>query len=195
MSNWDSLEDAAAEASFWSSLETAAQQNKEAARDYVADKMREQGIRGSVDTVVGTVNIPKSGQAVRVVDRAAFASYVIQHHPPEVIDMERYYRDAFLKKVKCVDGIYIDRDGNQVPGVALESTNGYPKVTPTPDARLLVTAALEQGQLLAALRPPRPEPVVDVAHLDQLPVTRWVEPEVKPEPKDRFSTDREAAGL
>lgn len=173
---WSHPRDAAAEAVVWSLISSVAEENKKAARDYVAGYLRSENSRG-VDAlangrVIGSVTRSKPSEKRDVDDMAAFLQYVAAHQP-ELLTIDYRAKEALLRKLHEVTDdqgvtVFLDPDGVPVPGVGTRLTTGTVKVNPDGQARELVRELLSQGRIS-----------LDGVH----PL------ELKPEPTDRYTQD------
>jgi len=125
-------------------------------------------------TVLGHVTMAKGRKTARVANEAAVLAWVKAHHPTEV-EVSEQVRPAFLKALlddAAKKGAFIDSDGVVIDGL-IEVVEGdpYPISKLDDDADLAIAGLLGRGAL-------------GVNGLKALP-----------EPEDRFTQDRRAAGV
>lgn len=146
------LEAVAGEAAIYAHIESQAKACKEERRDWVAARMREQGIRGTVDgkamgQVIGSVSVPGSKKRAVVTNHAEFIAYAAKHHT-DALKLHYQYERALLDKLRDQDGVFIDRDGNVVPGVEWVDTEGSARATANKDTcPILVRGMLAHGRI------------------------------------------------
>lgn len=156
---------------------------KDRIKDWEAEAKRDLGLlpgerkAAVVDgTVLGHVTMAKGRKTARVANEAAVLAYVKAHHPTEIeyVALEQV-RPAFLKALlddAAKKGAFIDSDGVVIDGL-IEVVEGspYPMSKLADDADIAIAGLLGRGGL-------------GVNGIRALP-----------EPEDRFTQDRRAAGL
>jgi len=161
---WVKPRDAAAEAVVWALIEDFAKARKEAARNWVGEHLRAESMKG-VDavangSVIGSVTRSKDREVRDVLDEALFLSYIISHHAG-VLQVPYMWKNAFLRTLTEVEtdsgAVYIDGEGEIVPGVGVRTLAGQVKVNKTTDARAVVDTILSPAEeRLAELMAPEP---------------------------------------
>lgn len=147
---WKHPRDAAAEAVVWALIEDVAKERKEEARNWVAERLREDSSKGveavANGQIIGSVSRAKDKMKLDVNDQAAFLEYAISHQP-HLISVDWRAKEAFIKTLKQVDEQWIDRDGVIVPGVWERPSRGSVRVIKDPSARETVQDLLSAGRV------------------------------------------------
>jgi hypothetical protein len=170
----DQLRDAAFRAGVWQFIEQRAKAMKDQAReelrglepgDSVAGKWHGQTVAKA------TMTDPDPKISVRNGDQ--FLEWVRSHHGTEIVES---VNPAFMNTLKIVDGFVIDKDGEPVCGVEVVPGKPFVSVRKSDGAEAIIAELFRTGSvgLNGIASAPLP-PIVDPAHLDELPVTRWVE--------------------
>jgi len=174
---WDSVEDAGRDAVGWSLVSDYAKSRYESARTFIADKLQNsRGIDVEVGgRVIGGVSRGQAKDEPAVTDDRAFIEFIVDNYP-DAIRVESRWQSNYVKrlqKVETDDGIvFVDKTtGLPVPGVEMVRTHPYWKVTKDPEAKQ------QMYELLGRVTP-------TIEGFRALP-----------EPEDRFTQDRRAAGL
>ena len=154
VARWDKPRDAAAEAVVWASIEEVAKERKEEAREFVAEHLRAESMRG-VDAVaggevIGSVTRSKDRDVVDVVDDAAFLEYVIQHRKDALL-VPYALKNALLKQITEVSGVWVDSEGVVVPGIGWKRINGSVRVNKNDDTREKVRELMRLEERLQEL--------------------------------------------
>lgn len=148
--SYEKLSDAAAAAVVWALIEDVAKERKEEARLWVADSLRDESLKG-VDAVangevIGSVTRSKDSEKLDVNDVAAFLEFAIAHHP-YLVTIDYRAKETFLRKLKEVDGQWVDPDGLIVPGVWMRPSKGSVRVNKDAAAREVVRGLLSSGRV------------------------------------------------
>lgn len=151
------LQAIAGEAAVFAYIESQAKACKEERRDWVASRMREQGIRGTVDgkamgQIVGAVTVNGSKRKIGITNHAEFVAYAAQHHA-DALRLPYQYERALLDKLTDHDGTFIDRAGTVVPGVDWVETTGTSSASANKDTcPILVRGMLSNGRVSLDLK-------------------------------------------
>ncbi len=147
---WEHPRDAAAEAVVWALIASVAEENKKQARDYLVAHLNAENSRG-VDAVangqvIGSVTRSKPAEVVDVDDMPAFMDYVAQHHP-DLLSIHYLAKSTLLRKLKEVDGAFVDPEGVVVPGISKRMSTGSVRVNPDSNAREVVRGLLAHARI------------------------------------------------
>ncbi|BCI54995.1 hypothetical protein NIIDNTM18_42730 [Mycolicibacterium litorale] len=158
---WAHPRDAARDAVVWGLVEEAAKKRKEEAKAFTADYLVRESSKG-VDahaadgTLIGSVTRSKPSKTLDVDDMGAFLGWVVQHRP-DLLSVQYEAKKSILKTLRVIDGVVLDPDGVEVPGVCERMTSGSVRVNKESGARELVRDILDGVERVAALPQPEPE--------------------------------------
>lgn len=128
------------------------------------------------DTVAGRVGddlLCKAGwskgstKAV-ITDQAAFLAWVKEHHPTEVEVVESV-NDAYVKSLKTVDGVVIDKDGLPVDGMEVVTGKPSLSVRSEKNALDLVQQLIDEGRVTLDAIKELPAKPLACPHCDEEP--------------------------
>ncbi|OIN80193.1 hypothetical protein [Mycobacterium malmoense] len=149
--SWEKLSDAAAEAVVWSLIADVAKERKDAARAWLNNRMGADAAAVKAianGETIGRANWVDGKSVLAVVDTGKFVDYIASHHPGElIVTVNSAFQHALLAKLKVVDGIVIDANGEPVPGVAVRESAPYVSVRKSDEARAVVEQLLSGGRL------------------------------------------------
>lgn len=183
----DPMREAASRAAVWGVIATAAKARADEAKaelaalevgDTIGARVtwRPPGSNVTIAQLVGKATKTKGRAKLVVTDDAALLAWVARNHPSEVV---RSVNPAYLKSVEARAkelgvGAVIDSQGDVIPGLELVEGEPYVTVRKEKDAEQVVADLLSGGQ-------------VTLDGIDS--------PKALPEPQDRYTQDRKAAGL
>ncbi|GAA4221411.1 hypothetical protein FHR32_005074 [Streptosporangium album] len=104
-------------------------------------------------TVIGSVSQAKGRTSAAVTDRVAFTKWAQAEHPTEV-ELVPTVRPAFERRVLdgCkANGVNVDANGHEVPGVEVGQGNPYSMTKVTGGAEDAIAAAYQSGELADVL--------------------------------------------
>lgn len=120
--------------------------------ELLADAADEYQQHGSIPTYrlpdLGTVSLSVSQAAVVVSDESAFADWVGERHPNQVVPKVRpAWQRQFLARLHCDEGIVTDDDGEVIPGLVVRP-GGQPRyvaIRPSNEAIAAFSASAGEG--------------------------------------------------
>lgn len=172
--------DIAAEAAVWGLIETEAKKRKDEARAWLAEHMGPDLLAVAAvanGQTVGRASYVEGKSEWKISDESIFRDFVEEHYPDEiVVAVNPAFKKHWLSGLHDVGGVVVDSFGVDIEeaGVELHSGTAYVSVKKSQDARATVVELLSQGRL-------------SLDGIQALPPA--------PEPLDRYTTDRIAAGL
>jgi hypothetical protein len=184
----DSLRDAAFRAGVWSVIEAKAKAMKDRAKAELSALEPGDAVSGKWHgQPVAKATMSAGRLKLVVTDEAALLAWVKEHHPTEIVES---VNPAFMKTFASCEG-QAHWQGHPVDFIRAEQGDPYISVRKADGAEDVIAELFRTGSvgLNGIASAPLP-PIVDPAHLDELPVTRWVE-----EPTDCYTQDKEAAGF
>ncbi|KZS63063.1 hypothetical protein PJN91_17210 [Mycobacterium kansasii] len=148
----EKLSDIAAQAVVWALIADVAKEHKDAARARLtelmgADAAAVKAVANGAD--IGRATWVEGKPKPAVVDAAAFAAFVAEHYPTEVITtVNPAFQRALLTKAQVVAGsVVLDSNGVPIAGVELRASDPYVSVRKTDEARATVETLLGGGYL------------------------------------------------
>lgn len=149
---WEKPRDAAAEAVVWAAVEAAAKEKAAEAKEFVAEHLRSESLKG-VDAVangvvIGSVTRSKDGERVDVTDLVAFAEWIASRHPT-ALQVNYSWKQKFLPTLTRVEtesgAVFVDGSGEVVPGVGVRVAQGSVRLNKSKESVELVKQLIDRS--------------------------------------------------